>query len=91
MRRATLGLIALGVIAVDRATKALVDGMDLTLPHQLIGSFQAIQHKLANSLIILEGTRLTIAQAAEACDLGAGEDGRRIGALKEDQHGGQLL
>lgn len=40
---------------------------------QLIGSFQAIQHKLANSLIILEGTRLTIAQAAEACDLGAGD------------------
>ena len=38
---------------------------------QLIGSFQAIQHKLANSLIQLEGTRLTIAQAAEARDLGA--------------------
>ncbi|MSQ50587.1 MAG: hypothetical protein EXR28_01735 [Betaproteobacteria bacterium] len=38
---------------------------------QLIGSFQAIQHKLANNLIILEGTRLTIAQAAEARDLGA--------------------
>ena len=37
---------------------------------QLIGSFQAIQHKLANSLIILDGTRLTIAQAAEARDLG---------------------
>ena len=37
---------------------------------QLIGSFQAIQHKLANSLIILEGSRLTIAQAAEARDLG---------------------
>lgn len=40
---------------------------------QLIGSFQAIQHKLANSLINLEGTRLTIAQAAEARDLGAGD------------------
>jgi alkylation response protein AidB-like acyl-CoA dehydrogenase len=40
---------------------------------QLIGSFQAIQHKLANSLINLEGTRLTIAQAAEAHDLGAGD------------------
>jgi signal peptidase II len=38
MRRATLGLIALGVIAVDRGTKLLVDGMDLALPHQLIGS-----------------------------------------------------
>lgn len=42
MRRATLGLIALGVIAVDRGTKALVDGMDLSLPHQLIGSFLQI-------------------------------------------------
>ncbi|MFM9972821.1 MAG: acyl-CoA dehydrogenase family protein [Burkholderiales bacterium] len=40
---------------------------------QLIGSFQAIQHKLANSLIQLEGSRLTIAQAAEARDLGAAE------------------
>lgn len=40
---------------------------------QLIGSFQAIQHKLANSLIILEGSRLTIAQAAEARDLGEGD------------------
>jgi signal peptidase II len=42
MRRATLGLIALGVIAVDRGTKMLVDGMDLSLPHQLIGSFLQI-------------------------------------------------
>ena len=38
---------------------------------QLIGSFQAIQHKLANSLIILEGSRLTLIQAAEARDLGS--------------------
>jgi alkylation response protein AidB-like acyl-CoA dehydrogenase len=38
---------------------------------QLIGSFQAIQHKLANSLIILEGSRLTLMQAAEARDLGS--------------------
>lgn len=42
MRRATLGLIALGVIAVDRGAKMLVDGMDLALPHQLIGSFLQI-------------------------------------------------
>lgn len=42
MRRATLGLIALGVIAVDRGTKMLVDGMDFALPHQLIGSFLQI-------------------------------------------------
>jgi len=38
MRRATLGLIALGVIAVDRGTKLLADSMDLAVPHQLIGS-----------------------------------------------------
>ena len=35
-----------------------------------IGSFQAIQHKLANSLINLEGSRLTIEQAAAAHDRG---------------------
>lgn len=38
---------------------------------QLIGSFQAIQHKLANSLINLEGARMTLEQAAEARDLGS--------------------
>ncbi len=40
---------------------------------QLIGSFQAVQHKLANSLINLEGARLTLMQAAEARDLGSGD------------------
>ncbi|RLT22375.1 MAG: signal peptidase II [Candidatus Aquidulcis sp.] len=42
MRRATLGLIALGVIAVDRGTKLLADSMDLAVPHQLIGSLLQI-------------------------------------------------
>ena len=42
MKRVTLGLIALGVIAVDRGSKMLVDGMDLTAPHQLIGTFLQI-------------------------------------------------
>ncbi len=42
MRRATLGVIALGVIAADRASKMLVDSMDLAIPHQLIGSFLQI-------------------------------------------------
>ncbi len=37
---------------------------------QPIGRFQAVQHKLANGLIALEGVRLTLAQAAEAFDLG---------------------
>ena len=42
MKRVTLGLIALGVIAVDRGSKMLVDGMDLAAPHQLIGTFLQI-------------------------------------------------
>ena len=42
MRRATLGLIALGVIAVDRGTKLLADSMDLAVPHQMIGSLLQI-------------------------------------------------
>jgi signal peptidase II len=42
MRRATLGLIALGVIAVDRGSKMVVDGMDLATPFQLIGSYLQI-------------------------------------------------
>jgi signal peptidase II len=42
MRRATLGLIALGVIAVDRGSKMVVDGMDLAAPYQLIGSYLQI-------------------------------------------------
>lgn len=37
---------------------------------QPIGRFQAIQHKLANSLIALEGVRLTVQHAATAFDFG---------------------
>ena len=35
---------------------------------QPIGRFQAVQHKLANALIALEGVRLTLHQAAQAHD-----------------------
>jgi signal peptidase II len=42
MRRATLGLIALGAITVDRVSKVVVDGMDLAAPYQLIGSYLQI-------------------------------------------------
>ena len=38
---------------------------------KLIGSFQAVQHKLANCLISLEGVRLTLANAAAQNDAGA--------------------
>jgi alkylation response protein AidB-like acyl-CoA dehydrogenase len=37
---------------------------------QPIGRFQAIQHKLADALIALEGTRLVLEHAAEAHDVG---------------------
>lgn len=37
---------------------------------QPIGRFQAVQHKLANNLIALEGVRLTLGHAAAAFDLG---------------------
>lgn len=37
---------------------------------QPIGRFQAVQHKLTNGLIALEGVRLTLQQAATAFDLG---------------------
>jgi len=42
MRRVTLGLIALGVIAVDRGSKMVVDDMDLAAPYQLVGSYLQI-------------------------------------------------
>ena len=42
MRRATLGLIALGVIAVDRGSKMVVDDMALAAPYQLVGSYLQI-------------------------------------------------
>lgn len=42
MRRATLALIALALIAADRGSKMLVEGADLGMPQQLIGSFVQI-------------------------------------------------
>ena len=42
MRRATLALIALALIVADRGSKMLVDGADLGMPQQLIGSFVQI-------------------------------------------------
>lgn len=42
MRRATLTLIALALIAADRGSKMLVDGADLGAPQKLIGSFLQI-------------------------------------------------
>jgi alkylation response protein AidB-like acyl-CoA dehydrogenase len=46
---------------------------------QPIGRFQAIQHKLADALISLEGVRLTLEHAAQGFDIGA-EAWRYFGA-----------
>ena len=48
---------------------------------QPIGRFQAIQHKLADGLMALEGVRLALAQAALACD--TGRPGWRYAAAAE--------
>ena len=58
MRRAALGLIALVVVAVDRGSKLLVDGMDLDVPYQLFGtSLQIISGENRGGLFgILQGS-----------------------------------
>jgi signal peptidase II len=58
MRRATLGLVALGVIAVDRGSKMVVDDMDLAAPYQLLGSYlQVIRGENRGGLFgILQGS-----------------------------------
>ena len=42
MRRTTLALLALGLVAVDRAAKLAVDGADLDAPLKLLGSYLQI-------------------------------------------------
>lgn len=44
MRRGTLALISLVVIAADRGAKLLVSSIDFGVPRQLIGSFLQITH-----------------------------------------------
>lgn len=69
------------VACASRALGAAQRGFELAVEHakvrrqfgQLIGQFQAIQHKLANCLIGLEGARLTLHNAAEARDAGFAE------------------
>ncbi len=68
----TLHILRVGLLA--RAYGAARRAFELTLEHahhrhqfgQPIGRFQAVQHKLADNLIALEGVRLTLAQAASA-------------------------
>jgi 3-oxo-4-pregnene-20-carboxyl-CoA dehydrogenase beta subunit len=64
-----------------RALGAAGRGFELALEHakvrrqfgQLIGQFQALQHKLVDCLIRLDGSRLTLDGAATAYDRGAAE------------------
>jgi alkylation response protein AidB-like acyl-CoA dehydrogenase len=64
-----------------RALGAARRGFELAVEHakqrrqfgQPIGSFQAIQHKLADAFTKLEGARLTLDHAAEAFDRGLGD------------------
>jgi acyl-CoA dehydrogenase len=66
-----------------RALGAADRGFGLAVEHakvrkqfgQLIGQFQAVQHKLANSLINLDGARLALDSAAAARDRGDAEWG----------------
>ena len=61
-----------------RALGAAERAFDLAVEHakvrkqfgQFIGQFQAVQHKLADCLIALDGARLTLEAAAEARDAG---------------------
>jgi alkylation response protein AidB-like acyl-CoA dehydrogenase len=74
---ADLALVA-RLACAGRALGAAQRAFDLAVDHakvrkqfgQFIGQFQAVQHKLANGLISLDGARLTLETAAEAWDNG---------------------
>jgi alkylation response protein AidB-like acyl-CoA dehydrogenase len=68
---ASLLLLARAHGAARRAFELVVDyAKERKQFGQPIGRFQAIQHKLANNLIALEGVRLTLEHAAESHDFG---------------------
>ena len=71
LRVARLALLARAHGGARRAFEMAVDyAKERKQFGQPIGRFQAIQHKLANNLIALEGVRVTLEHAAEAFDLG---------------------
>ncbi len=66
---ARLGCAGRALGAAERAFELAVDHAKIRKQFgQLIGQFQAVQHKLANCLISLDGARLTLEAAAEARD-----------------------
>ena len=76
--RTLLDLVLLARLAcAARAVGAAQRSFELAVEHakvrrqfdRVIGQFQAIQHKLADCLISLEGARLTLDHAAEARDM----------------------
>jgi alkylation response protein AidB-like acyl-CoA dehydrogenase len=74
---ADIALVA-RLACAGRALGAAQRGFDLAIEHakvrkqfgQFIGQFQAVQHKLANCLIHLDGARLALDTAAQARDSG---------------------
>jgi alkylation response protein AidB-like acyl-CoA dehydrogenase len=71
LRIARLAVLARGYGAARRAFEMAVEyAKERRQFGQPIGRFQAIQHKLANNCIALEGVRLTVEHAAESFDLG---------------------
>jgi alkylation response protein AidB-like acyl-CoA dehydrogenase len=68
---ARLACLARGLGAAQRAFDLAVEHAKVRKQFgQFIGQFQAVQHKLANSLITLDGARLTLESAAAARDAG---------------------
>ncbi|MBI2318109.1 MAG: acyl-CoA dehydrogenase family protein, partial [Betaproteobacteria bacterium] len=77
---AALACAARAIGAAQRAFELAVEHAKVRRQFgQYIGQFQAIQHKLADCLISLEGSQLTLEYAAEARDMGL-SNWRRFGA-----------
>src|SRR5262249_28768386 len=69
LRKGKLALLSRAHGAARRAFELVVDyARERHQFGQPIGKFQAIQHKLANALIALEGVRLTLDHAADLHD-----------------------